>query len=88
MKGIVMEMLLGMLGYAVLIIIGILIAGLPIVIAIIVRSVVRVNAKAICPRCDEKIKPQKTGRERVVGLRETTEEFQCPACGFTWWKLA
>ena len=84
----VMEILWGMLNYAVLIIIGVLIAGVPIAIAIIVRSLIRISAKAKCPRCGEEIKPQKTGRERLAGLNEITEEFQCPSCGRTWWKLA
>ena len=83
-----MEMLLGLLSYAVFIAIGLLIAGIPIVIAIFVRSGINISAKAICPQCGEKIKPRKTGQERLAGLREIKEEFQCPSCGSTWWKLA
>lgn len=83
-----METLLGMVAYAVVIVIGVLIAGVPIAIAMIVRSLRRISAKAICPQCGEEIKPQKTGRERLAGLREITEEFKCPSCGRTWWKLA
>jgi hypothetical protein len=84
-----METLLGILGYFIVVVIGILIAGIPIIIAVIVRSVTRVNIKVTCPKCSEKVRPRKTGRQRVAGIKgEIAEQHQCPSCGHTWWKLA
>lgn len=81
-----MEALLDLLGYGLLLLIGLSIAVIPIVIAVIIRAGMKIKTRVICPKCNEKIRPQKTGGQRVVGIKgESVEESQCPLCDHTWW---
>ena len=84
-----MQAILDMLGYLILAVIGILIAAIPITIAVVVRSLMRIQTKKICPKCGDKVRPRRTGGKRIAGIRgEIREEYKCPSCGYTWWELA